>query len=184
MNHTIERSPAAEGEIGGLPAAASPPEDNWRQGAGDHGLAPHAAGRRNAEHLGASAAIADHTARAENVSGNAGATEPKGRRGKASGWRPGTAAATILTRAFQNRSSSEGVSAKGASPTALERLLQSIAGDYGTHALVLEALIEILVSKGIVSEDEFEDLLETIDARDGRIDGTLGDPDYNLGEGI
>ena len=180
MNHTIERSPAVEGEGGGLPAAASPSEDNWRQGAGDHGPVPHAAGRRNAEHL----ATVDPTARAENVSGNAGATEPKGGRGKASGWRPGTAATTILTRAFQNRSSSEGVSAKGASPTELERLLQSIAGDYGTHALVLEALIEILVSKGIVSEDEFEDLLETIDARDGRIDGTLGDPDYNLGEGI
>ena len=66
----------------------------------------------------------------------------------------------------------------------MERLLRSIAWDYGTHALVLEALIEILVGKGIVSEDEFEELLATIDARDGRLDGTLGDPSYHIGEGI
>jgi len=96
------------------------------------------------------------------------------------GWRPGTAASSILARAFKNRTA---VPEKTA-PSALERLLQSIAGDYGTHALVLEALIELLIAKGVMTEDEFEDLLEVIDARDGQIDGTLGDPSYHLGAGI
>lgn len=97
-------------------------------------------------------------------------------------WRPGTAAA-VLVRAFRNRLPA--VRPCGASVQ--ERLLCSIAGDYGTHALVLEALIEVLIRKGVMSEDEFEALLDDIDARDGQLDGTLGTPAYGAGtagEGI
>ena len=64
-----------------------------------------------------------------------------------------------------------------------DKLLQCIACDYGTHALLLETLIEMLIGKGIMTEDEFEELLQLVDRRDGRIDGTLGQPAY-IGEGI
>lgn len=65
------------------------------------------------------------------------------------------------------------------------QLLRHIACDYGTHALVLEALIETLIRKGVMSEDEFEEILHEIDGRDGRMDGTLGlSPTLYMGEGI
>ncbi len=64
-----------------------------------------------------------------------------------------------------------------------ERLLKCLACDYGTQALVVETLIEMLVRKNIMTEDEFAELLDLIDARDGRLDGTLGAADF-LGEGI
>ena len=92
--------------------------------------------------------------------------------------KPGQAAASILSRAFAHRDENGSTGA-----TAHERLLRCIASDYGTHALVLETLIELLVNKGIIGEDEFEDLLNSIDARDGRLDGTLGQPVY-IGAGI
>lgn len=92
--------------------------------------------------------------------------------------KPGQAAASILSRAFAKRSDSVEPGA-----AVHERLLRCIACDYGTHALVLETLIELLVKKGLVDEDEFEELLNAIDARDGKLDGMLGQPGY-IGEGI
>lgn len=92
--------------------------------------------------------------------------------------KPGAAAPAILSRAFARQRTGAAADA-----TSHERLLYCIACDYGTQALVLETLIEILVRKGIMTEDEFEELLQVIDARDGRIDGTLGQASY-LGDGI
>lgn len=50
---------------------------------------------------------------------------------------------------------------------------ESVAADMGTQALVLHALIEILLEKKIMTEDEFADKLDEIDMRDGIRDGMM-----------
>ena len=55
----------------------------------------------------------------------------------------------------------------------IERVRESAMKDYATHALVLQTLIEVLLAKGIMTEDEFADTLDAVDARDGVRDGML-----------
>lgn len=64
------------------------------------------------------------------------------------------------------------------------KMLRSIETDYGTQALAFEALVELLVAKGVLTEDEFADKVDEIDARDGEMDGTIGFGGYLDGSGI
>lgn len=58
----------------------------------------------------------------------------------------------------------------------LEQLHERVEKDYGTQALIIQSLIEILVQKGVMTEDEFVDKMDEIDLRDGKRDGTLSSP--------
>lgn len=64
------------------------------------------------------------------------------------------------------------------------KMLRSIETDYGTQALAFEALVELLLVKGVITEDEFADKIDEIDARDGEMDGTIGFGGYVDGGGI
>ena len=78
--------------------------------------------------------------------------------------------------------------APGGAPANLVEELQHIrhvmATDYGTQSLIIQTLIEVLLDKGVMTEDEFEDKMDAIDARDGKKDGTLGGHEFGSGEGI
>jgi len=64
------------------------------------------------------------------------------------------------------------------------RVCRALRLDYGTQALIVQTLIELLVRKGILSEDDFEETLQEIDRRDGVVDGTLGLGRWTHGGGI
>jgi len=55
----------------------------------------------------------------------------------------------------------------------VHRIRESVTKDYGTQMLVLQTLIELMIDKGNMSEDEFADKLDEIDMRDGIRDGML-----------
>jgi hypothetical protein len=78
--------------------------------------------------------------------------------------------------------------AQGCAPANIIEELRSIrdvmAKDYGTQSLVIQTLLELLLEKGVITEDEFEDKLDEIDLRDGKKDGTFGGHEFRSGEGI
>ena len=55
----------------------------------------------------------------------------------------------------------------------MRQVQETLAKDYMTQALVQQTLIEILIEKGIMTDDEFIDKLDEIDLRDGVRDGML-----------
>lgn len=70
----------------------------------------------------------------------------------------------------------ERISEDGQSPTLLDELREvqlTVEKDFGAMSLVLQSLIEIMLEKEVMTEDEFEDKMEEIDLRDGRRDGTM-----------
>lgn len=55
----------------------------------------------------------------------------------------------------------------------LREVQLTVEKDFGTMSLVLQTLIEILLQKEIMNEDEFEEKMDEIDLRDGKKDGAL-----------
>jgi hypothetical protein len=58
----------------------------------------------------------------------------------------------------------------------LREVQEQLTKDYATQALVMQTMMEILIEKKIMTEDEFVDKLDEIDLRDGVRDGTLHGP--------
>ncbi len=55
----------------------------------------------------------------------------------------------------------------------VQRIRNTIATDYATQSLIQQTIIELLIEKGVITDDEFADKLDEIDMRDGVQDGML-----------
>jgi hypothetical protein len=76
------------------------------------------------------------------------------------------------------RLSEEGSAASAQRYEAVRRSIEAIRKDWGTLSLLFQTLLELLSRKGIVNEDEFVEMLDEVDARDGVMDGTIHEPPH------
>lgn len=56
----------------------------------------------------------------------------------------------------------------------LRKVQDQVEADFRTMTLAIQTLIEVMLEKEVMTEDEFADKMDEIDLRDGKLDGGIG----------